>query len=97
MTNQPSHAPAQANPSATPTGEVEVFAQTVPLLTEHCVGCGGKVLASYSAVLPSREEGKEDSDLYFCSHHIRKYENKLRADGFTITPENTSYETAARK
>lgn len=50
-----------------------------------CDGCGGTVPAFYEAT-------KGDYALNFCGHHIRKYADQLKADGFIIAPEDISYD-----
>ena len=50
-----------------------------------CDSCGGTVPASYHAQ-------KNNYSLNFCGHHIRRHAEQLLADGFTITPEDFSFE-----
>lgn len=47
-----------------------------------CDDCG--VIAVFSAV-------KEDFELNFCGHHVRKHAEILNGQGFNITPENYSF------
>ena len=53
-----------------------------------CDGCGGTVPAFYEA-------SKDSYVLHFCGHHIRKYAEQLKNDGFEITPEDISYDALA--
>lgn len=71
--------------------DIEVFARTVPELTnERCDACGGTVAARYVA-------SRAKSNLYFCGHHIRNHEAKLRTDGYTISPDDTSFNAGTAK
>lgn len=93
MTNQP--AVATPRPANQNENDIEVFTRTIPLLLEYCVACGdkSKVRASYSAIITRKDE--TTSDLYFCAHHIRKHEDKLKGQGFVINPENTAYDAGS--
>lgn len=64
----------------------EVYTRTVKYLNnETCDKCGSTVRASYEAK-------KEDIVLHFCGHHIRDYAETLKAQGFSVFPEDISYE-----
>lgn len=79
MTSSTATIPAKAEQ------DIEVFARTVPELKgERCDACGGTVAARYIASTPK-------NTLYFCGHHIRNHEAKLRIDGYTINPDDTSF------
>lgn len=54
-------------------------------IKEFCDGCGGTVHASYMAE-------KESDKLFFCGHHIRRYAENLKNQGFKISPENINYD-----
>jgi hypothetical protein len=65
--------------------DIEVFTRTPGQIAgETCAKCGPAVAARYSAT-------KDESDLYFCAHHIREYNDKLKIQGFTIFPEDISF------
>lgn len=57
------------------------------IVKQICDGCGGTVPASYEAT-------KDNYTLNFCGHHIRKLAENLKNDGFTITPEDFSFEAS---
>ncbi len=57
---------------------------------DACNASGAAVAARYSAV-------KNESDLFFCAHHIRDYAEKLIAQGFTISPEDVSFAAGANQ
>lgn len=79
-----------AFPSATKPArneeEKEVFVRTPPEIAgEVCDACGGQsVVARYQAT-------QDDTSLFFCAHHIRRFAEKLKATGFSISPEDISY------
>lgn len=66
--------------------DIEVFTRTpTQIRGETCEACGsGAVPARYAAT-------KEDKDLYFCAHHIRKFNTNLVNQGFVVFPEDISY------
>lgn len=64
----------------------EVFERTVNFIdNQTCDKCGSTVRASYEA-------GKGETVLYFCGHHIRRFADTLKEQGFDIKPEDISYE-----
>lgn len=68
--------------------DVEVFARTpAPIVGETCSSCGSAVPARYRAT-----SSTSGSELFFCAHHIRKFNDKLIEQKFTIYPEDISYE-----
>lgn len=79
-------------PAVRDENDVEVFAPTVPEIAgEACDSCGeNAVAARYNA-------SKNGKSLYFCGHHIRSFATGLRNSGFTITPEDISYEAGFAK
>jgi hypothetical protein len=54
--------------------------ETLPLAWNGsmCDECG--IIAIYTA-------SKENAELNFCGHHLRKHADKLVSEGFSITPE----------
>lgn len=72
--------------------EKEVFTRTVPTIDgETCDACGSQAVgASYHA-------GREDKNLFFCAHHIRQFADKLKVDGFEITPSDISFTAGVAK
>jgi hypothetical protein len=82
----PASAPAPTRKPAPAVTEKDVFVPSLPELDEVCDACsGGKVRARYTA------KSETKGELFYCAHHIRKYEDKLKTDGFSIAPEDTSY------
>jgi len=83
-----------ANASATLTQEELPELLKEPIVTtaenETCDKCGIAVRAAFTA-----SKGKQN--LYFCAHHVREYESKLKSTGFTIFPEDTGYGVAKRQ
>jgi len=72
--------------------EKEVFTPTVPEISgEVCDACGS------SAVAARYQATKGDNSLFFCAHHVRAFESKLKGDGFSIFPEDVSYDAAVAK
>lgn len=66
--------------------EAKVEASTISVPTDQtCDKCGSTVRAFYAA-------GKGDIVLYFCGHHIRRFADNLKEQGFSISPEDISYE-----
>lgn len=63
---------------------VEEAIVEVPVLVETCDKCGAGVKATHEA-------SKDGLTLFFCGHHIRDLSDKLKADGFSITPEYIGY------
>lgn len=57
-------------------------------INEICDKCGGSVHALYAAQ-------KDGTQLFFCGHHIRAYADTLKSQGFSIKPENISYNAGA--
>jgi hypothetical protein len=55
---------------------------------QTCDKCGSTVRAFYAA-------GKGDVVLYFCGHHIRRFADNLKEQGFSISPEDISYEAGS--
>lgn len=53
-------------------------------ITEACDKCGLTVRATHIA-------SKDGMELYFCSHHTRRYVDKLVMDGFKIIPEEIGF------
>lgn len=85
MANTTATAPAVSE------NDIEVFTRTVPEIQgERCDACGGTVAARYVA-------SKETQSLFFCAHHIRGNEANLRLQGFSITPEDTSFDAGVVK
>lgn len=65
----------------------EVFTRTPEQIgKETCDSCGVSVVARYSAT------NKAASSLSFCAHHTRRFAEKLKRDGFTISPERYDYD-----
>jgi hypothetical protein len=71
--------------------EKEHFTPTVPEIKgELCDACGGAVSARYQAT------SKANQSIFFCAHHIRSFAPKLTKDGFSIFPEDISYEAGVK-
>jgi hypothetical protein len=77
-----------ANKPLTENDMPEVFARTPEAVPhETCDECGQSVAARYEA-------NKNGMSLFFCAHHIRKFADKLKVQGFAITPENIDFSFA---
>lgn len=74
--------------------DVEVFVRTpAPIVGETCSACGANAVpARYRAT-----SSTSGSELFFCAHHIRKFNDKLTEQKFTIYPEDISYEAGVEK
>jgi hypothetical protein len=64
----------------------EVFVRTPEALEGGitCDSCGHAVAARYTV-------SKNDQSLFFCGHHVRSFAEKLKAQGFTISPERYDF------
>lgn len=64
----------------------EVFTRTPEQIgSETCDSCGISVVARYSVT-------KSDKSLFLCAHHTRRFADKLKKDGFIISPERYDYD-----
>lgn len=63
---------------AAPLGEFDMHPNLSPHQT--CDSCGSAISAKHAAINDSA------ADLYFCTHHARKFKASLEAQGFTLTP-----------
>lgn len=71
--------------------DIEVFVRTPEQIAgETCDKDGIYIPARYSA-------SKGDQVLFFCAHHVRKYSDNLTKQGFTIFPEDISYNAGLAK
>lgn len=76
---------AQANVLENEKATEVVESQLVAPTDQTCDKCGSTVRAAYVA-------GKGETMLYFCGHHIRRFADNLKEQGFMIAPEDISYE-----
>jgi hypothetical protein len=57
------------------------------IVGEYCDACGREL-----AWVPARYKAfKDEAELFFCAHHARKHEDKLKEQGFALFPEDTGF------